>query len=99
MSHACPDVLPDEKDYTKALSLSRLAYDIESLTSPMLATLLLTVINFHWLFAGTAVGFAAFALLVLATALPAATAKKRGRRRVEQYDPRRAHLSRNASFG
>ena len=72
-----PDVLPDEKDYTKALSLSRLAYDMESLTSPMLAALLLTVINFHWLFAGTAVGFAASALLVLATVLPAATAKKR----------------------
>lgn len=72
-----PDVLPDEKDYTKALSLSRLAYDMESLTSPMLAAVLLTIINFHWLFAGTAVGFAASALLVLATALPAATAKKR----------------------
>ena len=32
-----PDVLPDEKDYTRALSLSRLAYDLESLVSPMLA--------------------------------------------------------------
>ena len=29
-----PDVLSDEKDYTKALSLSRLAYDMESLVSP-----------------------------------------------------------------
>ena len=53
-----PDVLPDEKDYTNALSLSRLAYDMESLTSPMLAAALLTVINFHWLFSGTAIGFA-----------------------------------------
>lgn len=32
-----PDVLPDEGEYTRALSLSRLAYDMESLTSPMLA--------------------------------------------------------------
>lgn len=72
-----PDVLPEEKDYTRALSLSRLAYDMESLTSPMLAVALLTVINFHWLFAYTAVGFAASALLVLATVLPAATVKPR----------------------
>lgn len=49
-----PDVLPDERDYTNALSLSRLAYDLESLLSPMLAAALLTVISFHALFAGTA---------------------------------------------
>ena len=29
-----PDVLPDEEDYTKALSLSRLAYDLESVVKP-----------------------------------------------------------------
>ena len=40
-----PDILPDEEDYTKALSLSRLAYDLESLISPMLAAALLTVIS------------------------------------------------------
>ncbi len=38
-----PDVLPDEKDYTRALSLSRLAYDLESLLSPALAAALLTI--------------------------------------------------------
>jgi MFS family permease len=32
-----PDVLPEEKDYTNALSLSRLAYDLENIISPMLA--------------------------------------------------------------
>lgn len=52
-----PDVLPDEKEYTRALSLSRLAYDMESVASPMLAAALLTVISFHSLFAGTVVGF------------------------------------------
>ena len=36
-----PDVLSDEKDYTQALSLSRLAYDLESLASPVLAASLL----------------------------------------------------------
>ncbi|RZI77729.1 MAG: MFS transporter, partial [Rubrivivax sp.] len=66
-----PDVLPLEKDYTKALSLSRLAYDMESLVSPMLAAALLTVISFHNLFAGTVVGFLASAALVVSVALPA----------------------------
>lgn len=71
-----PDVLPDENDYTNALSLSRLAYDMESLTSPMLAAALLTVMNFHWLFSGTAIGFGCSALLVLATTLPRSAARK-----------------------
>jgi MFS family permease len=49
-----PDILPEEKEYTRALSLSRLAYDLESVVSPMLAAALLTVISFHGLFVGTA---------------------------------------------
>src|SRR5258706_14211068 len=52
-----PDVLRDENEYTRALSLSRLVYDMESLLGPMLAAALLTVISFHWLFAGTVLGF------------------------------------------
>lgn len=72
-----PDVLPEETDYTRALSLSRLAYDMESLTSPILAAGLLTVVSFHWLFAGTAVGFVASALLVISVALPRSPAKPR----------------------
>ena len=67
-----PDVLPDERDYTRALSLSRLAYDMENITSPMLAAALLTVINFHWLFSGTAIGFIGSALLVVSVVLPRA---------------------------
>jgi MFS family permease len=65
-----PDILPDEKEYTKALSLSRLAYDMESLTSPILAAALLSVLNFHWLFGGTAIGFVCSALLVISVTLP-----------------------------
>lgn len=65
-----PDILPDEKEYTKALSLSRLAYDLESLISPTLAAGLLAVMSFHWLFAGTALGFIASALLVMSVRLP-----------------------------
>jgi MFS family permease len=64
------DILPDEKDYTKALVLSRLAYDLESLLSPGLAFLLLTVISYNNLFTGTAVGFIASAALVLSVMLP-----------------------------
>lgn len=70
-----PDVLPEEKDYTRALSLSRLAYDMESLASPVLAAALLGIMNFHWLFSGTAIGFACSALLVLSVTLPRTVAK------------------------
>lgn len=72
-----PDVLPKEADYTRALSLSRLAYDLESLLSPMLAAVLLSVVSFHWLFAGTAVGFIGSAFMVLSVALPHSPAKTR----------------------
>lgn len=72
-----PDVLPDEREYTRALSLSRLAYDMESLISPILAAGLLTLISFHWLFAGTSVGFLCSALLVLSVRLPRSPAKAR----------------------
>ena len=67
-----PDILPDEDDYTRALSLSRLAYDLESVASPMLAAALLTVISFHSLFAGTVIGFLASAALVATVLLPKA---------------------------
>ena len=72
-----PEVLPDEHDYTRALSLSRMAYDMESLTSPMLAAALLTVINFHWLFSGTAIGFLASAALVVSSGLKRAAVPAR----------------------
>ena len=65
-----PDVLPDERDYTRALSLSRLAYDLENLLSPTLAAALLTVISFNTLFAGTVIGFLGSALLVISVKLP-----------------------------
>lgn len=65
-----PDVLPEENDYTRALSLSRLAYDMESLLSPSLAAALLTLITYNWLFVGTVVGFLCSAGLVLSVAIP-----------------------------
>ncbi len=65
-----PDVLKDEGDYTNALSLLRLTEDLEQLASPMLAALLLTVVSFPALFAGTVLGFVASALLVVTARLP-----------------------------
>jgi MFS family permease len=66
-----PVVLPEERDYTKALSLSRLAYDMESLVSPLLAAALLAVTTYSNLFVGTMAGFLVSALMVLSTRLPA----------------------------
>ena len=66
-----PQVLPDEDEYTAALSLSRLAYDLESLLSPALAAVLLTVMSYHNLFAGTVFGFLASIALVLWARPPA----------------------------
>lgn len=68
-----PEVLPDERQYTRALSLSRLAYDLESLVSPVLAAVLLTVISYNNLFVGTFVGFVGSAMLVIATRFPTFT--------------------------
>ncbi|GAA2452331.1 MFS transporter [Streptomyces pulveraceus] len=65
-----PDVLPAERDYTQALSLSRLAYDLESLFSPALAAALLSLITYNWLFLGTVFGFVASAALVIGAVLP-----------------------------
>ena len=60
-----PEVLPDERQYTSAQSLSRLAYDLESLLSPVIAAVLVLVLPPQALFAVTAAGFALSAVAVL----------------------------------
>ncbi len=75
-----PDVLPEEGRYTRALSLSRLAYDLENLISPALAALVLMVLSYDALFFGTLAGFAASALLVVSVALPSPAPADRARR-------------------
>ncbi|MCT4654481.1 MAG: MFS transporter, partial [Cohaesibacter sp.] len=72
-----PDILPNEKDYTKALSLSRLAYDLESLLSPALAGLVLAFFAYQALFVGTFLGFLASGLLILSVLLPSPQASER----------------------
>ncbi|GAA3734841.1 MFS transporter [Salinactinospora qingdaonensis] len=66
-----PEVMDDDNDYTAALALSRMAYDLEAMASPLLAAALLAVLPFSGLFALTVAGFAVSALLVLRTRLPA----------------------------
>ncbi|MFJ9716974.1 MFS transporter [Streptomyces sp. NPDC101213] len=73
-----PEVLPEERDYTRALSMSRLAYDLESLFSPALAAVLLSVITYDGLFTGTALGFLASAALVVSAVLPPARRVRAG---------------------
>ena len=72
-----PEVLPDEDQYTRALSLSRLAYDLENLLSPLLAAAALVVLSYDGLFAINAITFLVSALVVLTVKLP-------GRRREER---------------
>lgn len=72
-----PDVLPDEAQYTRALSLSRLAYDLENLLSPTIAAALLFVLAFDALFAVNAVAFLVSALLVFSIRLPSPKAHER----------------------
>ena len=65
-----PDILPEEDRYTRALSLSRLAYDLENIISPMLAAILLTFLSYQMLFVGTVIGFVGSAFLVVSVLLP-----------------------------
>jgi MFS family permease len=73
-----PDLLKDEDDYTNALSLLRLAEDLEQVASPILAAALLTVVSFPVLFAGTVAGFVGSALLVMTARLPARETAENG---------------------
>ncbi len=74
-----PDIVTQESDYTRALSASQVAYTMETLLSPVLAALALTFMSFNWLFVGTAIGFAASALLVLSTRIPNARPRAPGK--------------------
>ena len=69
-----PDILPDEDRYTRALSLSRLAYDLENLISPTLAAIFLAFVSYQALFVGTVIGFLGSAALVVSVLLPSPSA-------------------------
>lgn len=66
-----PDVLPDEKVYTRALAYSRLAYEVERVLSPALAGLALLFLSFNALFVLNAICFVISAYLLYRTIVPA----------------------------
>jgi MFS family permease len=70
-SATIPDVLEDEAVYTRALSYTRIAYDLETLLSPALAGLALLVMSFHGLFVANGIAFLISAALIALTAFPA----------------------------
>ena len=65
-----PDVLTDADTYTEALSLSRLAYDLEALLSPVLAAALLGWVSYDALFSLNGTAFLASASIVALTVIP-----------------------------
>ena len=65
-----PDIVPDERQYTRALSMSRLAYDLENLLSPLFAGLALLVMTYAGLFVANSAAFLVSAVLIFVTAFP-----------------------------
>jgi len=72
-----PEVLPEEEDYTQALSLSRLAMELENLCSPLLAAFLLLSFHYDTLFEVNAVAFFIAAIVVLYLTFPPAQLTER----------------------
>jgi len=64
------DIIKEEKAYTKALSYSRLAYDLEQLLSPSFAALLLSFISFNFLFILDSFTFIISSILIIFTTIP-----------------------------
>lgn len=71
-----PDVLTNEADYAKGLSLASATYDLENLLSPVAAAAALMFLSFHGLFFFTAVTYLISAGLVFITLVPMAQPKK-----------------------
>lgn len=69
-SATIPDIFTEEKLYIRALSMSRLAYDLENLLSPVLAGLALLFFTYTGLFIANSVAFLISALLIMSTVLP-----------------------------
>lgn len=72
-----PDLLTDEARYTRALSLSRLAYDLEKLLSPIATAGALMLVSYDGLFLANGAAFLLSAGLVLSVALPQARPPER----------------------
>lgn len=66
-----PDVLPEEKLYSRGLAWSRIAYTLESVLSPVLAALFLQLIASQYLFWVAALAFVGSLAALFATGFPA----------------------------
>ncbi|MGF1789901.1 MFS transporter [Photobacterium profundum] len=65
-----PQVLSNKEHYTKALSLSRLAYDLELILSPIIAAILLSMLGFRELFMIDSATFVLSGILIIFCSLP-----------------------------
>src|SRR3546814_17332512 len=65
-----PEILPDERDYTRALSLPPLPYVFDHLLVSAVLTCLLIVFRFHGLFTGTQSGLVLFTFLFFRNSYP-----------------------------
>ena len=72
-----PDVLPDEHAYSRALVWSRIAYTLESVLSPVIAAIVLQLIEAEFLFWVAALAFVGSILGLLITRFPADTGAQR----------------------
>lgn len=68
-----PDLLPDDDTYSKALAYSRIAYTLESVTSPVLAAAVLQLAPAEDLFLLAALAFLGSIVALLATRFPSLT--------------------------
>ncbi len=65
-----PDILEDDEMYGKALSYSRLAYDLENLLSPTFAAIALFYFSYTGLFVGNSIAFVISAAIIVFTLIP-----------------------------
>ena len=72
-----PDVLPDERVYSRALVWSRIAYTLESVLSPVIAAMVLQLIPAEFLFWIASLAFVGSVLSLMATRFPAVVADLR----------------------
>ncbi|BCJ90978.1 MFS transporter [Terrihabitans soli] len=75
-----PDLLQDRREYARALSLSRLAVELENVASPLIAGLLLLFVSLFGLFVSAVAGFLLSAAIIVWLNLPEATHRVRGGR-------------------
>jgi hypothetical protein len=65
-----PDLLPSEGDYARAVAKAKIAYDAETLLSPLIAAALLAALSPRAVFLAAVAAFVVSAVMIAATRLP-----------------------------